>query len=383
MITPRPAPSPHRHLWGLDPDIIYLNHGAYGACPLAVRRQQDEWRDRAQRNPSEAFGFERPRLLAEARAALGQFVGARPEQLAFVPRAVTAAHAVLRLLRLSQGDQVLVTDHAFHATRAAVDATAAAAGAKVVVASIPFPIASPAEVTSAIFARATNRTRLIVVDHVVSQTALVFPVAEIVRAAAARGVAVLVDGAHAAGQVPLQLDTLGAAFAVGNTHKWIGSPPSAGFVYVRRDLLPGLVGGARLEEALAWLLPHDPTPFLGIPAAIDHLGAVQPGGWPALMAHNHALALRGRELLCAALGVAAPCPAEMVGAMAAIPLPGAPDPAKPIDPLQAALFERERITAPIMRSPDGRRRLLRISAQLYNTEDEYDLLARALVALLH
>lgn len=379
---PRPAPSPHRHLWGLDPDLLYLNHGAFGACPVAVRRQQDEWWDRAQRNPYEALGFERPRALAEARAALAQFVGARPEELAFVPRALTGAHAVLGLLRLSPGDQVLVTDHAYHPTRVAVEAAAAASGAKVVVASVPFPIASPGEVTAAILARVTARTRLLVVDHVVSQTALVFPVADLVREAAARDIAVLVDAAHAVGQVPVQLDALGAAFVVGNTHKWLGSPPSAGFVYVRRDLVPELVGSARLEEALAWLLPHDPTPFLGIPGAIDHLGAALAGGWPALMAHNHALVLRGRELLCAALGIAPPCPPSMVGAMAALPLPGAPDPSATIDPLQAQLLAEERIVVPILRSPDGRRRLLRISAQLYNTEAEYDLLARALVARL-
>ncbi len=382
MPTPRPAPSPHAALWGLDPDVVYLNHGAFGACPIAVRRAQAEWRDLAQGNPYAHYGVERPRRLAEARAALGRFVGAEPDELAFVPRATTGVNAVLRGLRFAPGDELVTTDHAYGPTRAALEIVAAAAGARVVVAPVPFPIRSPGDVTEAIVARVGPRTRLVVVDHVVSQTALVFPVAEIVREASDRGVEVLVDGAHAAGQVPLDLGALGAAYFVGNAHKWLGVPPSAGFVYVAKEKRPALLGArdAPLHDWLAWLMPHDPTPFLCLPHAIAHLGGALPGGWPALMARNRALAIAARDGLCRALGAAPPCPAEMVGSMAVIPLPPAAAAGWP-DPLQALLFERERIVAPVTRAPDGTR-LLRVSAQLYNTPAQYELLARTLVALL-
>jgi isopenicillin-N epimerase len=384
MFTSPLARSPHAHLWGLDPDIIYLNHGSYGACPLAVRRVQEEWRERAQRHPYEFYGFDRPRKLAEARVALAAFVNADPEELAFVPRAATGANAVLRSLRFAPGDELLTTDHAFHATRTALELVAAEAGATVVTATVPFPIRSPDEVTAAVVERLTPRTRLVVVDHVVSQTALVFPVAEIVRAAAERGIDVMIDGAHSTGQVPVDLGALGAAYFVGNTHKWLGSPPSAGFVHVRKDRLRAVVRGAQtsLAEAFSWLLPHDPTPFLCIPAALEHLGGVLPGGWPELMARNHAMVLVARDELCRALAVAPPCPPSMVGSMAVVPLPARREgPAWP-DPLQRRLFEGHRITAPIMTGPRGSERLLRVCAQLYNTPEQYTRLAQALLAAL-
>lgn len=386
--------------WTLDPAIDFLNHGSFGACPRAVLERQAELRAQLEREPVRFFLRELPPLLDAARAALARFVGADEADLAAVPNATTAVSTVVRSLELGPGDELLTTDHAYGACRIALEHVAARAGARVVVARVPFPLASEDQVVDAVLAAASPRTRLALLDQVTSPTGLVFPVARLVDALRARGIDALVDAAHGPGMVDLALDAVGAAYTTGNCHKWVCAPKGAAFLHVRRDRqdrvrplsLSHGVGRAagpagRFRQEFDWTGTADPTPFLCVPTALEHVGALVPGGWPEVMARNRALALAGRATLCAALGVAPPAPEAMLGALAAVPLPDGPPgaPLHPValtEPLQDALLERWRLEVPIVGWPARPKRLVRISAQLYNHPEQYARLARALRAAL-
>ncbi|MBI5851792.1 MAG: aminotransferase class V-fold PLP-dependent enzyme [Planctomycetes bacterium] len=389
--------SPLAEHWLLDPSITFLNHGSFGACPRAVLDEQSRWRERMEREPVLFLHRESEGLLDEARAVLATFVGADPDDVAFVVNATTGVNTVLRSLELQAGDDLLVTDQEYNACRNALDFVAARRGARVVVAHVPFPLRDPSQVVGAITAAVTPRTRVLLVDLVTSQTGLVMPIERIVAAMQERGIDVLVYGAHAPGMVPLDLERLGAAWFTGNCHKWLCTPKGAAFLWVRRDrqaaIRPLVIShGAnskrtdrsRFRIEADWIGTHDPTPWLCIPQALRFLAGLLPGGIDALRAHNHSLVLDGRTAICRALGIAAPAPESMIGSLASIPLPkGLPgEPPLFLDPLQVRLFEGERIEVPVMSLGNPTRRLLRISAQAYNHRDEYARLAAVLPRLV-
>ncbi len=384
--------------WALRADITFLNHGSFGACPTAVLAAQTELRARLEADPIDFFVRQYDDLLAAARTALAEFVGAAPADLVFAANATAGVNAVLRSRRWQAGDELLTTDHGYGACRNTAVYVAQQCGARVVEAAVPFPLADPEEVVAAVLARVTRRTRLAMFDHVTSPTALVFPVERLVRELAARGVDSLVDGAHAPGMLPLRLRELGAAYYVGNCHKWLCAPKGAGFLVARADrqadLHPPVIshgfarlaaGRSRYQSEFDWTGTGDPTAWLCVPAAIRCLGAMLPGGWPAVMAHNHALALAARDRLAAALGGEPPCPASMLASMAAWPAPQIarrfPGDFGDADPFQRLLWEQHRIEVPIIAWPDARHRLVRISAQLYNDLPDYNLLADALTKI--
>ena len=384
-----------RH-WTLDPQVEFLNHGSFGACPRPVLEAQQELRSRLERQPVLFLSRELERRLDEARGALAQFVGADPDDLAFVPNATSGVNTVVRSLRLSPGDELLTTDHAYNACRNALRALEPS-GVRVVTASVPWPGTTPRAVVDAVLAAVTPRTRLALLDHVTSPTGLVFPIEQLVRALAERGVDSLIDGAHAPGMLPLDLGRLGAAYYTGNCHKWVCTPKGSAFLHVRRDrqdrVLPLVVSHgfnsprtdrSRFRLLFDWGGTMDPTPWLCIPDAIRFLGSLLPGGWPALMRRNRELALAGRALLCAAVGVPEPAPAEMIATLASVPLPDTTAPASGSmhDALQAIVYERHRIEVPIFVFPAHPRRLVRFSAQAYNSLAQVELLARALRAEL-
>jgi isopenicillin-N epimerase len=390
-------PGDLRPLWPLDPRVTFLNHGSFGACPRAVLEAQGRLRDRLEAEPVRFLSRELEGLLDGAREALGAFVGADPDDLAFVPNATTGVNTVLRWLDLGAGDELLATDHAYNACRNALEAVTARAGARVVVAAIPFPLTAPEEALEAVLSRVGPRTRLALVDHVTSPTGLVLPIERLVQELASRGVDALVDGAHAPGMVPLDLGALGAVYYTGNCHKWLCAPKGSGFLHVRRDRQKGvrplvISHGANSPRAdrspfrleFDWTGTADPTAYLTVPEAIRYMGSLLPGGWPELMAHNRGTALAARDRLCAALGVARPAPDSMIGSLAALPVPLAFGPAARDggpDPLQTALFDRFGIELLVFHWRALGTRILRVSAQLYNTAADYERVAQALGAL--
>jgi len=386
-----------RHHWTLDPAITFLNHGSFGATPRVVLEAQSAFRAQMEQEPVRFMVRELEPLIDAARGALAEFIGADAGGLAFVPNATAGVNAVLRSLDLDKFDELLVTNHEYNACRNALEYVAGVAGAKVVVVDIPFPIASPDVFVERILEHVTERTRLALIDHVTSQTALIMPVERVVRALSERGIDTLVDGAHAPGFLPLDLRSIGAAYYAGNLHKWVCAPKGAAFLYVRenrrRSIHPVSIShGAnsmrrdrsRFLLEFDWTGTFDPTPWLSVPAALGFMRDVVDGGWPEVMRRNRELALRARDLLCATLNTEPPAPDAMIGAMAAIPLPDDPGVAAPSrygDPLQDALLEEHQIEVPIMPWPRPPR-ILRVSAQIYNVYADYEKLASALRTLL-
>ncbi|MGE5715465.1 MAG: aminotransferase class V-fold PLP-dependent enzyme [Acidobacteriota bacterium] len=387
--------SPWADLWLLDPAVAYLNHGSFGACPKAILEKQSELRRKLEREPVDFFVRALPGLLAGARAVLAEFVGADGDDLAFVPNATAGVNAVVRSIALEPGDELLTTDHAYAACRKTLDYAAARAGARVVVAEVPFPLNGDDDVVEPILAAVTPKTRLAMLDHVTSPTALVLPLERLVAELSARGVDTLVDGAHALGMIPIDLARLGAAYYTANAHKWLCAPKGAAFLHVRKDRQKGLhpisishgyAGGeARFKDEFDWTGTADPTAGLCIPDCISYLGDLLPGGWPELMATNHALALKARAAICRTLGVSPPAPESMLGAMASIPLPAASpgSPAHRLDREGLADWMRARGVEPWFYDwPVGRGKLVRVSAQLYNTEAQFVRLAALLAEAL-
>lgn len=380
--------------WGLRADVLHLNHGSFGACPSVVLAAQHALQAELESAPTDFMWRTWPQRVAEARRALAAFVGARDEDLAFVPNATAGVNAIARSLSLREGDEVLVTDHAYGACRKTFEYVARRTGARVVTATVPFPLRSGDDVYQAVMAAVTPRTRLALLDHVTSPTALLFPLVDLVASLRTRGVETLVDGAHAPGQVPVDLDTLGAAYYTGNAHKWMCAPKGAAFLHVRRDrqgdVHPLAIShgydpghdGERFREEFDWTGTADPTPFLAVPAAIRFFAGLLPGGWDALRARNHALALEARSIVAEALGVPLPCPDDLVGSMASIPLP-VPRPGAPAAGLSGeALMHwvRDRgIQSWFYDWPSAPGGVLcRVSAQLYNDRAQFRALATVL-----
>ena len=387
-------------VWPLDPAVTFLNHGSFGSCPLPVLEFQRELRDRMERQPVKFFVRDLEELLDWARIRLAKFLGGKAENLVFVPNATSGVNAVLRSLDFEPGDELLVTDHEYNACRNALDYVAQRTGAKVVVAKIPFPLASAEEIIEAVMGAVTWRTRLALLDHVTSQTGLVLPIEFLVRELNARNVDTLVDGAHAPGMVPLDLHALNAAYYTGNCHKWICAPKGAAFLHVRadrqKDIRPLVIShganSSRTDRSrflieFGWMGTSDPSPALCVPKAIEFVRSLRPGGWDEVMNHNRELALVARRVLCEALRIPLPCPDELIGSLASVPIPDAPD-SKPsnnplyLDPLQDRLLEEFKIEVPIIPWPAPPKRLLRVSAQLYNSLPQYEQLAGALKKLL-
>jgi isopenicillin-N epimerase len=357
-------------------------------------------RVRLERQPVQFFVRDLEPLVNAARVALARFLCADPEGLVFVPNATTGVNSVLRSLAFRSGDELLVTDHEYNACRNALNFAAHESGARVVVVRIPFPLRGAEQVLEAVMNRVTRRTRLALLDHVTSQTGLILPIRRLVRELDRRDVDTLVDGAHAPGMVPLDLRRLGAAYYTGNCHKWLCAPKGAAFLHVRPDrrqrIRPLAIShGAnsprtdcsRFQLEFGWTGTGDPSALLCVPEAIRCLGNLLPGGWPAVMARNRQLALAARERLCRALQVSKPCPDTMIGSLASVPLPDAPDGAPPTsplyqDPLQDELLARFRIEVPVIPWPGWPRRVVRVSAQMYNGLAEYERLAGALARLL-
>lgn len=388
--------------WQLDPAVVLLNHGSFGACPLPVLERQTELRAHMEAEPVRFLVRQLPSLLDRARAALADMLGAKTENLVFVSNATAGVNAVVRSLRLRPGDELLLTNHGYNACCNAVRYVAQREAATVVVADVPVPIESPEQFGEALLSRVTARTRLAVIDHITSPTAVVLPIADLVQRLQSLGVDVLVDGAHAPGMVPLNLERLGAAYYVGNLHKWLCGPKGSGFLYVRGDRQQGVQppvishgynqprsDHTRFQDAFDWQGTVDPTPWLCVSAAIEFLAGVLPDGLTGLMERNRQLAIAVRRLLCRRLPLRPICPETMLGSMAAMVFEGEPQEPLTADPLAEPplprlgrrLLEECGIEVPVYYWPASPQSILRISAHAYNYLDQYANLAERIDAL--
>ena len=382
--------------WLLDPQIVQLNHGSFGATPLPVLEEQDRWRRLMEENPTGFVVENLEPALDEARARLCALVGADPADLVFITNATMGVNTVVRSLAFEPGDELLTINHVYNACRNALEYAAKQSGATVVIADVPFPLESPDQVIDPLMAAVTDRTRFVLIDHVTSPTGLVLPIEQIASPLEARGVTVMVDGAHGPGMVPLDLARLGASYYTGNCHKWLCAPKGSAFLWARSGLgerlVPPVISHGwndprtdrpRFHLLFDYMGADDPSPHLAVPAAIDFLSAIYPNGLAGTMEHNRSLALAARDLLCEFLAVDHPAPDSMIGSLAAVPLPDSKEEmTSQFDPLGLRLFEKYRIQVPVFPWPRWPQHCVRISAAPYNDLDQYRILIAALEAEL-
>jgi isopenicillin-N epimerase len=389
-----PVPSEHARLWSLDPGTVYLNHGSFGACPKAILDKQQEYRQRMEAAPVRFLVRDMIPQYERSRMALAEFIHADPGSLVFVQNATAGVNTVFRSLDLGPDDEILFTSHIYGACRKLLEFISHQTGARLVEAVYDFPIASPELIVESILSRVSPRTRIALIDHITSATALIHPVEILVGELEKRGIDTMIDGAHALGSIPLDMERIGAAYYTANCHKWLCAPKGVAVLHVRADrqkgLVPPIISHAGYDaepftERFFWPGTYDPTAVLCVADSIEFLNSALPGGWPALMKRNRELCLEARELICAALQLDKPCPDGMIASMATFPLPAAADPLpvdyKSFEPLQDLLFDEYHIEIPVWKWSSPPSRLFRISAQLYNSKEQFGYLAEALPGL--
>jgi len=375
--TPPLLGSAVRHEWLLDPDLVSVNHGSFGATPRIVLAAQQDWQRRMEAQTGRFFRSILPDALRHSAERLPAFIGADGKDLAFVENATVGSNAVLRSLSLATGDEVLVLTHGYGAVRNTVRYVTERAGARMTEAAVPFPRPDADAIVASVAAALTPRTKLAVIDHITSGSALVLPLQRIVAACHDAGVPVLVDGAHGPGQVTLDLGALGADWYVGNCHKWLCAPKGSAFLWATPErqaalhpltISHGFGQGFRAE--FDWTGTRDASAWLAIPTALDfhqRLGGV------ALRQRNVTLAAEGARLLADRLGTEIGTSGVMAGAMGVVRVPvAAPPTAEWARRLRQKLLEA-RADAPV-HALDGAI-WLRISAHAYNELADYATLA--------
>jgi isopenicillin-N epimerase len=381
--------------WSLESSRLFLNHGSFGACPDFVIAEQRKWQDLMEQEPVQFFEELMPDLLLKSRKALGAFLSCPADDLALVSNATSGVNTVLRSLHFEEGDEILVPNHAYQACRNSIDFVAQRWGAKVVEVAIPFPIEGPQIVIDLMKSACTPLTKLVMIDTVTSPTGLRMPFEELTAHFEENGVEVLLDAAHGIGMIPLNLEKLGASYVTSNCHKWLCAPKGSAFLYVRKDkqskIQPLTISHGhtfplgdttRFRHEFDWTGTQDISGWCALPAVIEGMAKLVEGGWETIMEHNHDLAIQGRNILCERLGIQPPCPDEMIACISTIQLPGelvTPELMHEPDPLHQILSETYNIQVPVWSWPSPAGRYLRISAQLYNSIEQYEQLADALV----
>lgn len=375
----------------LDPDTVFLNHGSFGACPREVFEHYQRWQLEMERNPVEFLGRRSGALLAAARQRLGAWLGVSGADLVFIPNATTGVNIVARSLQLHAGDEVLTTDHEYGACDAAWRIVCERAGAQLrrVTVALPF---EPERWVAGLMAQVTPRTRIIFASHITSTTALIFPVAELCARARAAGIPTLIDGAHAPGQVALDLQDVGADYYTGNCHKWLCAPKGSAFLHARAQGQAALdatvvswgyvagegghsgfdayTGRSTFERRLQWQGTRDLAAFLSVPAAIDFQARHD---WPARRLRCHEQAIDTLHRVTRRNGLQAVAADASYAQMVTIPVRSSD-----ADGLRRWLFEQHRIEVPV--TQHGGHTFVRLSVQAYNTQAELDLLSDALAA---
>lgn len=371
-----------RHHWRLREDIIFLNHGSYGATPEAVLAEQRRWQDIMEANPVNFMKRVLPGALEAARSDLAALLRADPLDLAFVDNATGGVNAVLRSLDFQPGDEILVTSHGYNAVKQTVRFVTERSGAVMVTAEVPFPLTGPDVIVAAVTAKLSDRTRLVILDHITSPTATIQPLAALIAACKSDRRLVLVDGAHAPAMLDLDLPAIGADFYTGNCHKWLCAPKGCAFLWAAPDRQDGIHPTTISHfyrqgfcEEFAWTGTRDATAWLSVGAAIGFFGIL--GGLPAARAYCHDLARQAAEMLADAWGTEIGTPDGMRGSMAAVRLPERFRDI-PVQQVLDGLWEQHRIEVPVHHF--GGNPWIRISAAPYNHIQEYEALRDAVLA---
>lgn len=377
--------------WTLDPDVTYLNHGSYGPSPRVVQQAQLEWTERLERNPQAFFARRFEDAVADVEARLAAFTDCSADDLVCVTNATFGMNVVATTLPLQPDDEVLVTTHEYGAVKRIWQQRTRECGARMVQAPLPEPFCDESHLVDQLFEFVTPRTRMIVVSHVTSPTALVLPVQQICERARQHGIAVCIDGPHALAMRDLELTALGCDFYVASGHKWLSGPFGTGFLYVhpswQQKLQPAIFswGGSMSgrprswKDEFVWLGTRNPAPFLALPAALDFF---EQYGWDRFRTDTHELARYARHQLEALCETVSPCPdsIDWYGSMTAVPLPAAVEVPKSWTgkphPLQQALWQKHRIEVPIVKW--GHKMYVRVSCHLYNARGDIDRLVDAL-----
>jgi len=374
---------PIRQLWHLDDDIIFLNHGTFGACPKEVLEAQQQWRLQLEREPVQFLLRELPNELANVRQILGEFVGANADDLALVENATTGANAVIRSLAPSfkPGDELLTTSHGYGAIRQTLQYAADTTGAVVIDAAVPFPITDAEEIVSAIKNKITDRTKFAIIDHITSPTGIIFPIEKIIPIFNERGIPIMIDGAHVPGMIDLDLSSLGADYFTGNCHKWLYTPKGSAFLWVDKKhqskIHPTVIshdyGNGYMKE-FDWTGTLDPTAWLSIPAGITFQKKL---GVQESRKYGRALILEAREKLNSEFGLSSAAPDELLGNLYTIPFEiSMPLSRADLHGLRDKIFANYKIEVPAL-TANGKA-FLRISANAYNYSAEYDALIAAM-----
>lgn len=373
----------------LDPTIIFLNHGSYGAAPKPVLEAYQNWQLRLERQPVLFLGRELPALIRQSRVVLGEYLHADPDDLVYLPNATHAVNIIARSLELGPGDEILTSDHEYGACDYAWEFNCAKTGAAYIHQPIPLPVHSEEEIAEQIWRGVSARTQVIYLSQITSSTAVRLPVEEICRRARAAGILTIIDAAHSPGQVPFDLEALGADIVFGNCHKWMLAPKGSGFLYVRRekqDLIhplvvswgthptPDIATGSRFVDLLQWTGTKDPTAALAVPDAIQFM---KDHAWEQVRCECHRLLRQAIERICDLTGLPPlyPLDSNFYSQMGIAPLP-----ASDLTILKSRLYDEYRIEVPVT-AWQGRQ-FIRISVQGYNRQEDIDALVNALGLLL-
>ena len=380
--------------WRLNEKIVFLNHGSYGATPTIVLNEQKRWQLLLEKDPVKFFEDIAPKALIESRKAIANLVNCDYEDLALVENATSGVNIILRSLKFDEGDEIIVPNHAYQACRNTIDYVAEKSGAVVVTCDIPFPIQGNQIIIDNIMKCVTENTKLAMIDTVTSPTGLLMPFEELVGLLESKGVNVLLDAAHGIGMIPLDIEKIGASYTTSNCHKWLCAPKGSAFLHVRKDLqslihpltishgmTTPLGNSTRFRHEFDWTGTRDVSAWCTLPFVIDEFSKLVGMNWNEIMTHNRKLVIKGRNIICEKLSIIPPCPENMISSIATIKISSKQvsiTDLYEIDPLHEKLLEDYNIQVPVWSWPNPQGRYIRISAQIYNNEDEYKYLANIL-----
>lgn len=370
----------------LDPEIHFLNHGSFGACPKPVFEAYQAWQRRLERQPVLFLGREHDSLLQESRAALGAYLNASADDLVYIPNATHGVNIVARSLNLQPGEEVLTSDHEYGACDFTWEFLCGKRGAKYIHQPIRLPVQTEEEIVSQFWAGVTGRTRVIYLSHITSPTALRLPIEPICARARQAGILTVIDAAHSPGQIPVNLQALGADIVFGNLHKWVMSPKGAAFLYARQEIQPMLEplvvswgfggnpefsSGSRFVDFFQWTGTRDPSAALAVPDAIKFM---REHDWETVRKECHALLIQAMERVCDLVKMPPlyPLDGSFFSQMAIAPLPPDVD----LAVLKSRLYEEYKVEVPLIYWQD--RKFVRISIQGYNSPDDVDALVSGL-----